>query len=46
MSKNLAVLTLASLLILASPFHCIAQEKGGDNLRAAVQNPISKGEIS
>jgi len=42
MSKNLAVLTLVLLLVLASPFHCIAQEeKDGDNLRAAVQNPIS-----
>jgi hypothetical protein len=42
MSKNLVVFTLVLLLVLASPFHCIAQEeKGGDNLRAAVQNPIS-----
>jgi hypothetical protein len=42
MSKKLAILILVLLLVLASPFHCIAQEeKDGDNLRAAVQNPIS-----
>jgi hypothetical protein len=41
MSKNLAVLTLVLLLVLASPFHCIAQEeKGGGDLAAKTQNPV------
>jgi hypothetical protein len=41
MSKNLTVLTLVLLLVLASPFHCIAQEeKGGGDLAAKTQNPV------
>jgi hypothetical protein len=40
MSKNLVVLTLVLLLVLASPFHCIAQEKGGGDLAAKTQNPV------
>jgi len=40
MSKNLAVFTLVSLLVLASPFHCRAQEKGGEDLAAKTQNPV------
>ncbi len=41
MSKNLTVLTLILLLVLASPFHCIAQEeKGGGDLAAKTQNPV------
>ncbi|MBW1870344.1 MAG: neuromedin U, partial [Deltaproteobacteria bacterium] len=41
MSKNLTVLTLILLLVLASPFHCIAQEqKGGEDLAAKTQNPV------
>jgi len=40
MSKNLAVLTLVWLLVLASPFHCIGQEKGSEDLSAKTQNPV------
>jgi hypothetical protein len=40
MLKNIAVLFLVMLLVLASPFYCAAQEKGGENLQAAVQNPV------
>lgn len=40
MLKNIAVLFLVMLLVLASPFYGAAQEKGGENLQAAVQNPV------
>ena len=40
MSKNLAVLILVWLLVLTIPFHCIAQEKGGEDLAAKTQNPV------
>jgi hypothetical protein len=41
MLKNLAVLTLVSLLVFTIPFHCIAQEqKGGEDLAAKTQNPV------
>lgn len=40
MSKNLAFFTFACLLILVSPFHGVAQEKGSDDLSAKTQNPV------
>jgi len=42
MKKNFVIFAFLFVLVLATPFHCPAQEeKGGGDLRAAVQNPIS-----
>ena len=40
MIKDKIVILLFSSLVLANPLYCAAQEKGGGDLRAAVQNPV------